>query len=161
MTTSDPLRKQLSTFTDFDEAHASSDSAMADIDLALQGKRAPHVPHSPWELLEHLRIVQHDILEFSTNPKYKELSWPDDYWPASPTPPSADSWKKSVASVRADRRALRALAEDPKIDLMATIPHGDGQTVLRELLLAQDHLSYHLGQLVLVRRLLGAWHLEK
>jgi DinB family protein len=161
MSSSDPLRSQLSTFIDFDEAHASSDAAMAELDFALQGKRPPHVPHSAWELLEHLRITQHDILDFSTNPKYKARKWPEEYWPDSPAPPDTDSWKKSVASFRADRKSLRAMAEDPKIDLMAKIPHGDGQTYFRELLLAQDHLSYHLGQLVLVRRLLGAWHPEK
>jgi uncharacterized damage-inducible protein DinB len=157
MSRTDPLRKQLADFIDFGEAHAPADSAMAKLDYSKQGKRPDGLPHSPWELLEHLRITQHDILDFSINPKYEEMKWPDDYWPKSPAPPSANAWEKSVASFREDRDALRALAEDPKIDLLAKIPHGNGQTYLRELLLAQDHLSYHLGQLVLVRRLLGAW----
>jgi hypothetical protein len=161
MPKTDPLRKQLAAFIDFGEAHASSDAAMADLDHALQGKRPAGLPHSPWELLEHLRITQHDIYEFCVNPKYKEMKWPDDYWPKSPAPPSADSWKDSVAAFRAERDAFRALAEDPKIDLFAKIPHGDGQTYLREILLVQDHLSYHLGQLVFVRRLLGAWPPKK
>ena len=130
---------------------------MADLEHSLQGKRADGVAHSPWELLEHLRITQHDILDFSVNPKYKAKKWPDDYWPASAVPPHADSWKKSVAAFRKDTDALRALATDSKIDLFATIPHGDGQTYLRELLLAQDHLAYHVAQLVTVRQLLGAW----
>ncbi|MDQ2766239.1 MAG: DinB family protein [Gemmatimonadota bacterium] len=157
MTKTDPLRQQLALFMDFGESHVTADAAMAELDHALQGKRPDGIAHSPWELLEHLRITQHDILDFSINPNYKEKQWPDDYWPKSAAPPAAASWNKSVASFRKDRDALRAMAEDAKVDLFATIPHGDGQTYLRELLLAQDHLSYHVAQLVLVRRLLGAW----
>jgi len=157
MPKSDPLREQLATFIDFGEAHATADAAMAELDHALQGKRPEGIAHSPWELLEHIRITQHDILDFSINPGYREMKWPDDYWPKGAVPPAADSWNKSVASFRKDRDALRALAMDAKIDLFARIPHGDGQTYLRELLLAQDHLSYHVAQLVIVRRLLGAW----
>jgi hypothetical protein len=158
---SEPLREQLSTFIDFGEAHATADAAMADLDHELQGKRPKGLKHSPWELLEHLRITQHDILDFCRNPKYEELSWPEDYWPASAAPPDAGAWKKSVTSFRADRDAFRALAKSAKTDLFAKIPHGTGQTYLREILLAQDHLSYHTGQLVLVRQLLGAWHIAK
>jgi uncharacterized damage-inducible protein DinB len=157
MTTHDSLRQQLSRFIDFGEAHVTAEAALADLDFALQGKRPHGLPHSAWELLEHLRITQHDILDFCVNPKYEEMTWPDDYWPKSPAPPSADSWKKSVSSLHEDRDALRELATDAKIDLSAKIPHGDGQTYLRELLLVQDHLSYHTGQLVLVRQALGAW----
>jgi hypothetical protein len=157
MTTPDPLRQQLARFTDFGEAHITSEAALADLDPTLQGRRAPGLPHSPWELLEHICITQHDILDFCVNPKYEEMKWPDDYWPKSPAPPSPDSWKTSVAAFRKDRDALRELATDSRIDLFAKIPHGDGQTYLRELMLAQDHLSYHTGQLVLVRQALGAW----
>jgi hypothetical protein len=157
MTTEDTLRQQLARFVDFADAHATFDAALAELDPALQGKRAHGLPHSPWELLEHIRITQHDILDFCVNPKYEEMQWPDDYWPRGAAPPAADSWKKSLAGFRKDREALRALATDSGIDLFAKIPHGDGQTYLRELLLAQDHLSYHTGQLVLVRRALGAW----
>ncbi len=157
MTDTSPLRDQLSRFIDFGDAHATLDAAIADLDPALQGKRAAGVPHSPWELLEHIRITQHDILDFSVNPKYEEKQWPDDYWPRSAAPPDASAWKKSVAAIHRDRDALRALAMNSAIDLFATIPHGDGQTYLRELLLAQDHLSYHTGQLVFVRQALGAW----
>jgi DinB superfamily len=155
------LRQQLAKFIDFGEAHATADAAMAELDLELQGKRPRGLKHSPWEILEHLRLTQHDILDFCRNPKYKEMAWPADYWPKSAAPPSAHSWKESVAILRTDRDAFRALAEDPKIDLFAKIPHGDGQTYLRELLLAQDHLSYHVGQLITVRQLLGAWHPAK
>lgn len=155
------LRQQLARFIDFGEAHATADAAMAELDLELQGKRPRGLKHSPWEMLEHLRLTQRDILDFCRNPKYKEMAWPADYWPKSATPPSARSWTESVANFRADRDAFRALAEDPTIDLFARIPHGDGQTYLRELLLAQDHLSYHVGQLITVRQLLGAWHPAK
>jgi len=157
MTTENSLRQQLSRFIDFGEAHLTADAALAPLDLSLQGKQVQGLPHSPWELLEHIRITQHDILDFCVNPKYEEMKWPDDYWPKSPAPPGPDSWKKSMASFQKDRDALRALATNAQIDLFARIPHGDGQTYLRELLLAQDHLSYHTGQLVLVRRALGAW----
>ena len=155
------LRSQLARFVDFGDAHATADSAMADLELALQGKRPTGLEHSPWDLLEHIRITQHDILDFCRNPKYEEMKWPDDYWPKGAVPPGDDSWKKSVEQVRADRDALRARADDEGTNLYAKIPHGDGQTILRELLLAQDHLSYHTGQLVLVRQLLGAWHVAK
>ncbi|MBK5188159.1 MAG: DinB family protein [Gemmatimonadaceae bacterium] len=157
MSKRDPLRQQLSRFTDFGDAHATADAAMAGMEHALQGKRPNGLPHSAWELLEHIRITQHDILDFCINPKYEEMKWPDDYWPKGAAPPAAGSWKKSVAAFRADRDALRAMAENTELDLFAAIPHGDGQTHLRELLLAQDHLSYHVGQLVLVRQALGAW----
>jgi hypothetical protein len=161
VTRKDPLRQQLAKFIDFGEAHASADAATAKLAFSLQGKRPTGSPHSPWELLEHIRLTQHDILEFCVNESYEEQKWPDDYWPKSPAPPKADSWKKSVAAFRADRDALRTIAEDPDTDLLAVVPAGDDQTYLRELLLAQDHASYHLGQLILVRKLLGAWHPEK
>src|SRR3569833_118103 len=157
MTTEETLRQQLARFIDFGEAHIASDAALAPLDLSLQGKRVERLPHSPWELLEHIRITQHDIFDFCRNPEYADMKWPDDYWPKSPVPPSADSWEKSVSSFNKDREALRKLATNQKIDLLAKIPHGDGQTYMRELILAQDHLSYHLGQLVLVRQALGAW----
>ena len=157
MTNEDSLRQQLARFTDFGEAHVTSDAVLAELDFPLQGQRPQGLPHSPWELLEHIRITQHDILDFCVNPKYEEMQWPQDYWPKSAAPPAADSWKKSVAAFRSDRDALRELAADSNIDLYAKIPHGDGQTYLRELILAQDHLAYHAGQLVLVRQALGAW----
>jgi uncharacterized damage-inducible protein DinB len=157
MTTADPLRRQLARFIDFGEAHVTSDAAFAELELSLQGTRAQGLPHSPWELLEHMRITQHDILDFCLNPKYEEMDWPKDYWPKAAAPPAADSWANSVAAFRKDREALRQIAADSRIDLLSNIPHGDGQTYLRELILAQDHLSYHTGQLVLVRQALGAW----
>jgi hypothetical protein len=107
--------------------------------------------------VEHLRRTQHDILDFCRNPAYRELAWPDDYWPDTEGPPSSAAWTESIRAFERDREALEALARDPAIDLLAAIPHGDGQTYLRELLLAADHAAYHLGELIVVRRLLGSW----
>lgn len=157
MTRDDPLRAQLARFIDWREGHADFDSAVAGLPSERRGVRAERLPHSPWELLEHLRLTQRDILDFCRDPDYHELSWPADYWPTSTAPPSDDAWDASVAAYRADREAMRALATDESVDLFAKIPHGTGQTYLRELLLIQDHAAYHIGQLVLVRRALSVW----
>jgi hypothetical protein len=114
-------------------------------------------PHSAWELLEHLRLAQFDILDFSRNANYHELKWPDDYWPKSPEPPTETAWDESLAAYRKDRAEMQALAADESIDLFAKIPHGSGQTVLREILLTADHTAYHVGQIVMLRQLLDAW----
>ena len=123
----------------------------------LRGVRVKGFPHSAWELLEHLRITQRDILDFCRNPKYEEMNWPEDYWPKSPAPESDAAWDRSVAGFHADLEALAALAKDPSVDLFGRVPNGTGQTYLRELLVVADHNAYHLGQLVLVRRALGIW----
>jgi uncharacterized damage-inducible protein DinB len=115
------------------------------------------LPYSGWQLLEHARLAQHDILEFCRNPEYREMNWPDDYWPKSAEPPSSSAWDDSVADFRRDRDSLAAIAVDPAVDLSARIPHGSGQTYARELLLVVDHNAYHLGEMVAVLRLLGAW----
>ncbi|MFL5385599.1 MAG: DinB family protein [Longimicrobiaceae bacterium] len=151
------LREHLRKLLAWGDAHVDFDRAVAGLAPELRGVRPEGLPYSSWELLEHLRITQHDILEFSRNPEYAELSWPEDYWPDSPAPPDAGAWDRSVAAFRADREALQAMAADAQTDLFARIPHGQGQTYLREILLAADHAAYHVGQLVLVRRLLGAW----
>ena len=151
------LREHLRKVLAWSDAHVDYDRAVAGLAPELRGVRPDGLPYSPWELLEHLRITQHDILDFSRNPHYTELSWPEDYWPASAEPPDPDAWDRSVSAFRADRDALQALAADAEVDLFARIPHGQGQTYLREILLAADHAAYHVGQLVLVRRLLGAW----
>jgi hypothetical protein len=142
------------------DAHADFDAAVGGLDAELMGVRPKGLPHSPWELLEHLRITQADILEFCRSASYREKRWPQDYWPASPTPPDEGAWDRSVAEFRSDREALQSLASDREVDLFARIPWGDGQTYLREILLAADHTAYHVGQLVLVRRALGAWASE-
>jgi len=130
---------------------------IADFPAKLRGEVPKGLPHSAWMLLEHMRLAQWDILDFSRNPKYKELMWPNDYWPKNPAPPSEAAWDKSVKSFHDDLGAMKTLVNDPKTDLFAKIPWGDGQTILREAMLVADHNSHHLGQLIDVRRLLGAW----
>jgi hypothetical protein len=151
------LRDQLKKLLEWEDSHVGFERAIADIPENLRGKQPAGLPHSPWQILEHLRLAQHDILEFCRNPNYRELTWPDDYWPSSPAPRSAAAWDQSVRQFQEDRKALQELAVDPKVDLTATIPHGQGQTYLRELVLAADHAAYHIGQLIVVRRLLGDW----
>lgn len=138
-------------------AHADFDAAIAGLPANLRGAKAEGLPYSPWMLLEHMRLAQEDILDFSVNPKYSEREFPDDYWPKSPAPPSPAAWEKAVRQFRADNKALQKLVASPKTDLYSKIPWGDGQNILREALLAADHNAYHLGQLIVLRRLLGAW----
>jgi len=151
------LRAHLLKLLDWEDAHAGLSKAIHGIPEQLRGKAPDGLPYSPWQLLEHLRRTQHDILDFCRNPQYREMDWPDDYWPKSATPPDAKAWDGSVAALLVDLTALKQLAGDPAIDLFATIPHGSGQTYLRELLLVADHNAYHVGQLIAVRRWLGAW----
>jgi hypothetical protein len=157
MTTDAPFREQLARLLGWEDAHAGFDAAVADLAADLRGTQPAGLPYSPWQLLEHLRRAQHDILDYCRNPAYRELEWPADYWPASPAPPSDTAWDDGIAAFRQDREALQQLALDSSIDLTARIPHGSGQTYLRELVLAADHNAYHVGQLVVIRRLLGAW----
>jgi hypothetical protein len=157
MATSNVVREHVARLLEWEDAHAGFDSAVAGLPEKLRGQRPQGLPYSPWQLLEHLRITQHDILDFCTNPGYREISWPDDYWPRSPAPESSQAWDQSVGQVGRDRAALQKLARDSRVDLEAEIPHGQGQTYLRELLLAADHTAYHVGELIVVRRLLGAW----
>jgi uncharacterized damage-inducible protein DinB len=153
-----PVRELLGKALAWHDAHASFEDAVKDIPADLRGTRPEGLPYSAWELLEHLRIAQRDILDFSVDPNYKEdKTWPDDYWPPSPAPPSDAAWEESIREFIADRNALQKLAADTSVDLEAKIPHGSGQTRLRELVLTIDHNAYHIGQLVLVRRLLGIW----
>jgi len=130
---------------------------IADFPAKFRGETPKGLPHSAWMLLEHTRIAQWDILDFSRNPNYEQLKWPDDYWPKAPAPPSEAAWDKSVKGFRNDLNAMKELVNDSKTDLYAKIPWGDGQTVLREAMLVAGHNSHHLGQLIDVRRLLGIW----
>jgi len=157
MTTDKALREHVLYLLAGGGAHADFDSAIANIPEKVRGTRPAAAPHSPWEILEHMRIAQWDILEFSRNPNHVSPEFDAGYWPQTPAPPSAAAWEESVRAFRADLDGMRALVTDEKTDLFARIPHGDGQTILREALLVADHNAYHLGQLVLVRRLLGAW----
>ena len=151
------MRAHLTRLLDWHDAHVDFDSAVKDIPADLQGKTPAGALHSPWQLVEHLRLAQHDILDFCVNPLYTEMKWPDDYWPAAAEPPTAVAWEESIAAYRRDRDAVKQLVQDPTTDLFARIPHGTGQTYLREFLLIADHSAYHVGQIVLVRRLLGIW----
>ena len=139
-------------------AHASFDAAVTGIPVALRGRRPKGAAHSPWEILEHMRLAQWDILEFSRNAKHVSPPWPEGYWPANPAPPRAAAWEESLKAFRRDLKAMERLVANPRSRLLARIPHGDGQTLLREALLIADHNAYHLGELIVVRRLLGAWH---
>jgi hypothetical protein len=138
-------------------AHVNFEAAIKGLPLKLRGKRPKGSEHSPWEILEHMRIAQRDILEFSRDAKHVSPKWPEGYWPKSAAPPNATGWAKTVKAFREDLAAMCKLVEDPSTDLFARIPHGVGQTILREALLIADHNAYHLGEMVLVRRLLGAW----
>jgi DinB superfamily len=138
-------------------AHADFEKAIAGLPVKLCGARHAQCPFTPWRLLEHMRIAQWDILEFSRDAKHASPSWPDGYWPKSDAPGSTAAWNASVTAFRRDLAAMQALVKDPKTNLYARIPHGNGQTILREAMLVADHNSYHLGQLILLRRLLGAW----
>jgi uncharacterized damage-inducible protein DinB len=139
------------------DAHVDFDAAVEGLAPGLRGQRPHGMPHSPWEIVEHIRIAQHDILDFCRNPKYEEMKWPEEYWPPDPAPGSPAAWDASIAAFHRDLTALQDLAADEDIDLFATIPHGSGQTYLRELVLVIDHNAYHVGELVAIRRMLGAW----
>jgi hypothetical protein len=151
------LRQHLVQLLKGGDAHAVFEDAVKDFPAALRGTVPDGAEHSPWQLLEHLRIAQSDILDFSINPEYKPREWPKGYWPETAAPPDRTAWDTCVRAYLKDREALCALVADQKTDLYARIPHGDGQTILREALVAADHNAYHLGQLLLLRRLLGAW----
>jgi hypothetical protein len=155
------LRQQLKSLLDGGQAHATFDQAVKDMPGKLQGIVPEGLPYSAWQLLEHIRLSQRDILDFSRNDdgSYRELKWPDEYWPKDPGPPNADAWQKSVGQIREDRKTFEKLVDsvdDP--NLIRPFPWGkNGQSLLREALLIADHEAYHVGELVLLRRLLGAW----
>ena len=139
-------------------AHAPIEKILTGIPVAVRGKRPRGLSHSPWEILEHLRITQWDILEYVRNPAHVSPKWPEGYWPAAPAPPNARAWARSHAAFAADLAALQVIVSDPSADLLAPIPHGQaGHTLLREALLVADHNAYHGAEMVTVRRLLGAW----
>jgi uncharacterized damage-inducible protein DinB len=151
------LRQQLAKMIDWNEAHADLSTTLDGLPTRLRGQVPDGLPHSAWQLLEHIRIALWDILEFTRDAKHKSPKWPEDYWPKSVAPPSDKAWDESVKTILNTQEELRKLVQDPSQDLFKPLPHGDGQTLLRELLLAADHGAYHLGQLVLVRRALGTW----
>ncbi len=139
------------------QGHVDFETVLANLPQEFQGKKPKGAPHTPWQLLEHMRIAQWDILEFSRDPKHESPKFPEGYWPESEAPPDDNAWQKSVTSLGTDLQAMADLVADPSTDLYAPIPHSSGQTILREALLIADHNAYHLGQLVLLRRLLDIW----
>ena len=151
------IRDHLERVLDWEDAHVGFDKAADGIPPDRRGVRAAGFEHSPWELIEHIRIAQEDILQFCVSAHYEEKKWPDEHWPASPAPPSDAAWDASIEAYRRDRVALQQLAANTDIDLTATVPNGETQTYLREILLVADHNAYHIGQIVLVRKLLGCW----
>ncbi len=154
MTTTDPLRQHLINVLTKAEAHIDLEGSLKDFPRELRGKKPEGAPHTPWQLLEHIRIAQWDILEFSKDARHKSPKWPDEYWPKTEAPPNDKAWDTSVKQVLADLKEMCTLVSDARHDLFARLPHGDGQTLLREALLVADHNAYHLGQLVMLRRIL-------
>lgn len=152
----DPLREHLSNLLRMKGAHIAFREAVKDFPAHLRGAKPPGAPHSAWQLLEHMRIAQEDILDFSRNANYHEKKWPGDYWPKHDAPPDDGAWDASIRQFEHDLKEMEALIAEPARDLTARIPHGDGQTLLREALVVADRNSYHLGQLVFLRKMLEA-----
>jgi hypothetical protein len=157
MNTQDKLREHVRELLNGGHAHVTFDRAVAGLVAGLQGAKPPGQSHTPWRLVEHMRIAQWDILRYCIDPAHVSPEFPQGYWPQGDAPPDTTAWDRAVAAFRADLQALIALVADPTIDLFAPLPHARQHTVLREALLAADHNAYHLGQLVVVRKLLGAW----
>lgn len=150
-------REIVASSLDWEQAHASLDHAIEGLPAELRGKRVKDLPHSAWELLDHIRRTQHDLLSFMTSEHYEDPKWPDDYWPSSPAPKDDAEWNRAIDDIHRDANALAELTRDESRDLTQKIPHGTGQTYLRTVLVAVDHTSYHVGQIVSLRRLLAAW----
>ena len=151
------LRAIVARSLEWEEAHVTFEASVKNFPGHLRGKRPPDFPHSGWELVEHIRIAQEDLADFMERADYHQVKWPDDYWPKSPEPPSEAAWDASIAQVIKDRAHIQEIAQRPSIDLTAKIPWGTGQTYLRTILVAVDHTAYHVGQIIAVRKLLGAW----
>jgi uncharacterized damage-inducible protein DinB len=157
MDANDDWRRIVASSLDWEQAHAKLDSVIHKLPPELRGRRPDGLAHSIWELVDHIRRTQHDLLEFCVNPHYHEPKWPDDYWPPSPAPASDAEWNNALADIRRETALFAEFTIEPERDLTATIPHGTGQTYLRTILVAVDHAAHHVGQIIDVRRLLGAW----
>jgi len=157
MDTDKALRKHLIDLLQGGNAHVKFDDVIENFPPEVRGQKAANLPHSAWMLLEHMRIAQWDILEFSRSRKHKSPAWPKGYWPATADPPTAAQWNASIKQFHSDLKEMEDLVANPKTDLFAKIPWGNGQTILREAFLVADHNAYHLAQILDVRRLLGAW----
>ena len=157
MSPNDPIREHLKELLSWNSAHAEYERVVRNIPPKLRGACPGDVPYSLWQLLEHVRLAQRDILDFCTSGDYTSPQWPDDFWPAETSPSQREDWQQSIASYRRDRQSLVDLVMDRSINLMDMIPHGEGQTYFREIILVADHTAYHVGQMVVVRRMLGIW----
>jgi DinB family protein len=158
MTNDESLRKHLVNLLQARQAHMMFDDAVADFPPEMMNAYPPNVPYTPWHLIEHLRITQWDILDYMRNPNYKEIEWPKDYWPARDAKTDQTGWDKTVAQFRSDMQAIVDIVNDPKTDFFAPILHGyDGHTILREVMLVADHNAYHVGELAILRQVMGAW----
>lgn len=153
----DTVRKQLIELLTSNNAHQSFDNAVKGLPADLRGVRPDHLPYSIWQLVEHIRIAQWDILEFSRDSSHESPDWPSGYWPKEESPAHEQDWENALHQIRQDREAFIALLSSSEQDLYAPFPHGDGQNLLREALLIADHTAYHVGEIILIRRLLGAW----
>ncbi len=151
------LRQQLVKLLAWGDAHATHEKAVKNVPQEYRSRVPQGLPYSPWMVVDHLTRTQSDILDFCRNPNYAQPRWPEEYWPPTAEPPSATAWDESISKFRTDRAELQQLAADPSLDLTAKIPWGDGQTYLREIVLAADHTAYHVGELIVIRRLLGIW----
>ena len=141
-------------------AHMTFDDMIVDFPLESINTKPPHVPYTPWHILEHLRITQWDILEFMRNPRHESPPWPEGYWPAQDAQADEAAWNQTIAAFHADLQALEQILEDPDVDLYARIPHGTGQTILREMLLVADHNAYHIGEFAILRQVMQTWRDE-
>lgn len=139
-------------------AHATFEEAVKELPARLRGQVPEGMPYSIWQLVEHIRITQLDILEFSRDPDYESPKWPEGYWPKERAPENAAAWEESIAKIARDREAFIELLETPGADLFTPFPHGSGQNLLREAMLIADHTSYHTGEIIVLRRLMNAWH---
>jgi hypothetical protein len=151
------LREQLADLLERGNAHMTFEDAVADYPMASINTPFPNGTYTAWHLLEHLRLSQEDILDFVRNPAYQEREWPRDYWPAQDKLATAEQWAGTVAAFLRDRQVLRDLVMDPHTDLHARIPHGTGQTILREMLVVADHNAYHTGEFAIMRQVMGTW----
>jgi len=156
MATQDALREDVLWLLSGGRAHVEFQRAVADLPEAVRGRKPRGAPYTPWQQVDHMRITQWDILEYIRNPKHVSPEWPEGYWPEAA--PAKGAWDKSVRAFQADLRALKALVSDPATDLFAKVPYDPkGPTILHEVLLVADHTAYHLGQLIVLRRMLGVW----
>ena len=154
MTTEEMIRAYLKDALSWQEAHINFEYAVTELPKDYRGKKPEGFPYSIWQLVEHIRIAQWDILDFSRNPDYRERHWPDDYWPEHLAPKNDAAWEQSLTAIINDRKAFIKLLDDTDIDLFKPFEHGTGQTLFRQAMLITDHTAYHVGQIILIRKIL-------